>query len=205
MGGWIGNSVVFTWVACIPMSVIIMAVVSRGGLAAPLAAAFALLLGLVPALLEQGNEKHLQNIVPGDGDAKVRQLLIRISTETKGDVWTTTWPLIDQRAGRRPRYPVQQTCTVGSDCTEFAPTLQLQDSIQRGWDVIKAGKIDVVITPDNLTIFPLSGLLEERYVRCANLRSEFQLHHLFGQSYLPVQIWTSTRLGCQSLRKKMDL
>jgi hypothetical protein len=95
MGGWIGNSVVFTWVACIPMSVIIMAVVSRGGLAAPSAAAFALLLGLVPALLEQGNEKHLQNIVPGDGDAKVRQLLIRISPETKGDVWTTTWPLID--------------------------------------------------------------------------------------------------------------
>ncbi len=77
------------------MSVIIMAVVSRGGLAAPSAAAFALLLGLVPALLEQGNEKHLQNIVPGDGDAKVRQLLIRISPETKGDVWTTTWPLID--------------------------------------------------------------------------------------------------------------
>jgi len=205
LGGWIGNFSVMTWTACIPVSVVLVAAMGRRGLSVPAGAGIAVLLALLPPLIEQARAEHVRNALPGLGDIEIRQLLMRISKETEGDVWTTTWPMIDQRAGRVPRFPVQQSCTVASHCTEFAPPLQPLEAAGPGWDVVEEGQIDVVITPDNLEVLPLTSLLERRYVECANLRAHFDLHHLFGQSYLPVQIWTSKRTTCQALRERFGL
>ncbi|MFT8921493.1 hypothetical protein [Acetobacter sp.] len=197
-GGWVTDFIIFMNMS----SIIISAVLSKalqGAKQNDLYLGVAVSIGILVSIsvIEARSARHSIKPLKRDlGQIKVEQIVRHI----KGDVWTTTWPIIDYRAGKSIKSPLQQLCQAWlSACSEtHDPGPGLLDPAM--WNDVFERKFEAILLPNNLFVSGLSSIIKNRYIHCFSLQEHEELKYYYGQMYWPSEVWVASQATCDDLR-----
>ncbi|MDN6713706.1 MAG: hypothetical protein L0L41_03690, partial [Acetobacter sp.] len=107
-GGWIADFVIYMEISAIVLAILLREALRSlhinillSGLAVSLGVLFSI------SILEARNMRH--NLKPTRNETDQIEL-VQMVHHIKGDVWTTTWPIIDYLAGKTIKSPLQIIC-----------------------------------------------------------------------------------------------
>ncbi|GBQ67695.1 hypothetical protein AA0474_1460 [Acetobacter lovaniensis NRIC 0474] len=198
-GGWIADFVIF-----MEISAIVMAILLREALRSlhinTLMSGLAINLGILLSIsiLEARDMRH--NLKPARNETDQIEL-VKMVHHIKGDVWTTTWPIIDYLAGKTVKSPIQNICQAWYGIC-FTPSNARADYLDpKIWTPITEKHIEAVFMPNNLPVPTLEAILKQKYIYCLSLQSHQNIKYFFGgQMFWPSEVWVASQATCDDLR-----
>lgn len=199
MGGWAADFVIF-----MEISAIVMAILLREALQSlhndTLISGLTVCLGVIlsVSILEaRGMRHHIRPRWHQTDQVELVQMVRHI----KGDVWTTTWPIIDYRAGKSIKSPLQNICQAwGSVCSD--PSMKDADYLDpKIWQPVTERKFEAIFMPDNLPVSSLYTALKQKYIYCLSLKNHQTIKSFYGgQMFWPSEVWVASQATCDDLR-----
>lgn len=197
-GGWVTDFVIFMDMAAIIMAVVLRRALhgeQKGAILSGVAVGIGILISI--SIIEARDMRRTLEPMASDiGQIKIQQIVQHI----KGDVWTTTWPIVDYRAGKPVKSPLQQLCQAWlSACSEVHdPGPGLLNPAM--WSAVSEKKFEAILLPNNLFVSGLSSIVKNRYIYCFSLRDHYELRDYYGQMYWPSEVWVASQATCDDLR-----
>lgn len=197
-GGWIADFIIFMNMSTIIMSVLLcrsLHGLQKNIIFSGIVVGLGILLSV--SIIESRDMRHVIKAPKKDvGQEKLEQIVQHI----KGDVWTTTWPIVDYRAGKPVKSPLQQLCQAWlSACSEVHdPGPGLLNPAM--WSAVSEKKFEAILLPNNLFVSGLSSIVKNKYIYCFSLRDHNELRYYYGQMYWPSEVWVASQATCDDLR-----
>ncbi|MFT8440507.1 hypothetical protein [Acetobacter fabarum] len=198
-GGWIADFVIYMEISAIVLAILLREALRSlhmnillSGLAVSLGVLFSI------SILEARNMRH--NLKPARNETDQIEL-VQMVHHIKGDVWTTTWPIIDYLAGKTIKSPLQIICQAWFGVCNTPSNIRADYLDPKIWNPITEKHVEAVFMPDNLSVPTLEAILKQKYIYCLSLKNHLKIKYFYGgQMFWPSEVWVASQTTCDDLR-----